>query len=154
MTDELIKCSRCFLTGSVIHFARNKRGQWYKQCNNCRKGCREKLKLYREVNKDKLKQKQTEQKHKKEMQQLSNQTQLEMNLPTSSNVFSNTILPSSGLFGTVPSTSSSLFGSSTQVSLEFKNSPRVSCSTFQLGSSQNTKHSGGLFKDVDSDIDI
>ena len=148
MTDEVIKCSRCFLTGSVIHFARNKRGQWYKQCNNCRKGCREKLKLYREVNKDKLKQKQMEHKHKKEMQQLSNQTQLETNLPISSNVFGSSpstsgslfgsvATSSCGLFGTVPSTLNSVFGT-----------------TFQFGSGQNTKHSGGLFKDVDSDIDI
>lgn len=67
MTEELRKCSRCFQVGTSCHFEKNNKGDWYKQCNNCRQGCREEQRRYKEVNKDKLKQKKLQEKQRKEI---------------------------------------------------------------------------------------
>ena len=67
---EIRKCARCFLTGTLNNFGKSKKGEWFKQCNNCRTGCRERAKLYNEVHKDTIKQKRKEyQRNAKEKKQ-------------------------------------------------------------------------------------
>ena len=120
---DMRKCSRCFLTGTVNHFAKSKRGEWYKMCNNCRSGCRERNRTYNEIHKDRIKQKNTIYRQiKKEMKQkrldnamdVLDSVQSEVKgryedmLPHSSNIFSNA-QHSSNIFGNAQQNASSIF---------------------------------------------
>ena len=68
---ELRQCSKCHSTCTLEHFEKNRKGEWFKLCNNCRKCKREydqdnrdeilyKKWKYRENNKDKIQQSQKE----------------------------------------------------------------------------------------------
>ena len=48
---ELKQCSRCHSTVTLEHYEKNRKGEWFKTCNNCRNNKKE----YRDNNKDKLK---------------------------------------------------------------------------------------------------
>ena len=48
---ELKQCSRCHSTCTLEFYEKNRKGEWFKSCNNCRNNKKE----YRENNKDKLK---------------------------------------------------------------------------------------------------
>ena len=63
---ELRQCSKCHSTCTLEHFEKNRKGEWFKLCNNCRKGKREydqlnkeeiwyKRREYRETNRDNIK---------------------------------------------------------------------------------------------------
>ena len=53
---ELKQCSRCHSTCALEHFEKNRKGEWFKLCNNCRSSKREGNKRYRDNNKDKIQQ--------------------------------------------------------------------------------------------------
>ena len=40
-TSELKQCSRCHSTCSLAHFDTNRKGEWFKTCNNCGRFSRE-----------------------------------------------------------------------------------------------------------------
>ena len=62
---ELKQCSRCHSTCTLEHFEKNRKNEWFKTCNNCRK-CKKEYDqqnrddilyrkwIYRENNKDKI----------------------------------------------------------------------------------------------------
>ena len=47
-TSELKQCSRCHSTCSLAHFDKNRKGEWFKTCNNCRRFNRDAFNTYRE----------------------------------------------------------------------------------------------------------
>ena len=46
---ELRKCSRCHSTCTLEHYEKNRKGEWFKLCNNCRGKNRELKNEYREL---------------------------------------------------------------------------------------------------------
>ena len=49
---ELKQCSRCHSKCILEHFEKNRKGEWFKTCNNCRKVNRDSFKNYREEHKE------------------------------------------------------------------------------------------------------
>ena len=45
---ELKQCSRCHSTCTLEHYEKNRKGEWFKLCNNCRSKNREEKNTYRE----------------------------------------------------------------------------------------------------------
>ena len=56
-TIELKQCSRCHSKCSLEHFEKNRKGEWFKLCNNCRSKNREHKNEYREVKGEEYRQK-------------------------------------------------------------------------------------------------
>ena len=46
---ELRKCSRCHSTCTLEHYEKNRKGEWFKLCNNCRGKSRDYIGEYREL---------------------------------------------------------------------------------------------------------
>ena len=46
---ELRKCSRCHSTCTLDHYEKNRKGEWFKLCNNCRRKRRDENSDYREL---------------------------------------------------------------------------------------------------------
>ena len=54
---ELRKCSRCHSTCTLDHYEKNRKGEWFKLCNNCRGKTREIKNEYRELKGEETRQK-------------------------------------------------------------------------------------------------
>ena len=46
---ELKQCSKCHFTCTLEHYEKNRKGEWFKLCNNCRSRNREEKNTYREL---------------------------------------------------------------------------------------------------------
>ena len=51
---ELKQCSRCHSICTFEHYEKNRKGEWFKLCNNCRSTKREERKEYRDTHREEV----------------------------------------------------------------------------------------------------